>query len=419
MNKKLSTSILLAVVVAFVQVPFTSDAYAAESNKEVKKKKRKSRAMSQRVGKKVAASYELFDLDKIPEAIALLEEIEAKDDFDKASVNRYLGSMYATIEEMDKAEKHIRLAVEADALNESDHAGALKLLAGLVLQAGKYDEAVKYYYAWMEFTGDSDADTWARIASAYYSSKNYSKVIEPANNSIKEYKKPNKNPYVLKVQAYYELKEYQNAVDVLEAAVLALPEDAVFWTQLATFYTLVEDYKKSLETFDLSYKLGFLTKSNQIRALASLYRQFDMPYKAAMLIEKHIASGLLKKNEANLTTLAAAWQSAMHIDKSARYYGELAKLSNDAKHYNQQGMLLKQDEQFSKAIIALNKALELGYKYEGAIHMAIAESYFYLEKYKEAYAAVKKASKDPKTKKMARGWTGFIKAKAKRKNVSI
>ena len=418
MNNKLSTSLLLMVAIALVQLPTISDVYAAEPVK-AEKKKRKSKAMSARVGKKVAASYELFDLDKIPEAITLLAEIEAKDDFDKASVNRYLGSMYATIDKMEEAEKYIRLAVEADVLNTADHAGTLKLLAGLVLQAGKYDEAVKYYYDWMEFTGKSDGDTWARIASAYYSSKKYSKVIEPADNAIRENKKPNKNPYVLKVQAYYELKQYQNAVNVLESAVLALPEDHVFWTQLATFYTLVEDYNNALATFELSYKLGYLTKANQIKALVSLYRQFDMPHKAAKLMEKHIASGLLKNDITNLTSLAGSWQSAMHIGKAAKYYGELAALSQKAKHYNQQGMLYKQDEQFSKAIVALNKALELGYKNKGAIHMAIAESYFYLEKYKQAYVAIKKASKEPKTKKMAKGWIGFIEAKAKRNNVSI
>ena len=58
-------------------------------------------------------------------------------------------------------------------------------------------------------------------------------------------------------------------------------------------------------------------------------------------------------------------------------------------------------------------------KGKGKIYQSIAESYFYLEKYKPAYAAIKKAMKDPKSRKSARGWVSFIKNTAQRKIVSI
>ncbi|MCI2283463.1 hypothetical protein L3081_08685 [Colwellia sp. MSW7] len=51
--------------------------------------------------------------------------------------------------------------------------------------------------------------------------------------------------------------------------------------------------------------------------------------------------------------------------------------------------------------------------------MSIAESYFYLGKYKEAYTAINKAMDDPKSRKAAKGWKGFIADTARRKNVSI
>lgn len=423
MNNKLSTSILLAAAIAFVQVPFSSDAYAYEAKKEVKKKKRKSQLVSPHIGKKVNRAFELYDKDDIPGALVLLLDISINDDkvFDKAYVSRFIAIMYATLGDHEKdAIKYLKLAVGPDILNTGEHGESLKLLADLQLQTGQYRDALKNYYAWMDFTGKSTGEIWSRVANSHYALKELDKVIEPCDNAIRDYgNKQNKNPYILKLTAYYEQKKYKEAVDVLETAVQLFPDEDTFWNQLGTFYVLVEDYKKALSTLDLSYKLGYVTKQNQVKTLASLYSQHDMPYKAAILLEKFTKTGLLPKDESNYTRLAGAWQSAMHIDKAAKYYGELAKLSNKAKHYNQQGMLLKQDEQFSKAIVALNKALELGYKNKGAIHMAIAESYFYLEKYKQAYAAVKKAAKDPKTKRVAKGWTGFIKDKAKRKNISI
>ena len=82
-------------------------------------------------------------------------------------------------------------------------------------------------------------------------------------------------------------------------------------------------------------------------------------------------------------------------------------------------MLLNQDEQYAKAIVALKKAIEIGVRNTGRLNQSIAESYFYLGKYKQSYAYIQKALKDPKTRRSAKGWVSFIKDTAKRKKVTI
>jgi tetratricopeptide (TPR) repeat protein len=94
-------------------------------------------------------------------------------------------------------------------------------------------------------------------------------------------------------------------------------------------------------------------------------------------------------------------------------------MTNLSKHYSKQGMLLNQDEQFAKAIVALKKAIEIGVKNPGRLNQSIAESYFYLENYKQAYVYINKALKDPKSRRTAKGWVSFIQDTAKRKKVSI
>ena len=75
--------------------------------------------------------------------------------------------------------------------------------------------------------------------------------------------------------------------------------------------------RKSLATLDLAYKQGFLEKESEIKTLASLYSQNEVPYKAAILLEKHIDSGLVTRDDKNLSSLANAWHAAQHIDKAA------------------------------------------------------------------------------------------------------
>ena len=414
MKNKLVASLVLVFSLGAIQLPIAFNAVAAE------KEKRKVQLVGASVGKKVAKAFEAYSADDIDGALLILSEINAKKGYDKAYVDRFIGVMYAQKGDEKKSIQFLKLAIEPDILNEADHAESLKLVADLQMQTKEYKEALEHYQAWMDFTGKEDANTYVKMSQAYYESKRLDKVVEAADKAIKLFAdKPNQNPYILKITSFYERKMYKEAIDVLETVILIFPEKQQWWTQLGMFYLLVEDYKKAVQTLDLAYKQGFLEKESQIKTLANLYSQNRMPYKAAALLEKHIASGLVKRDDRNLSTLANAWHAAQHIGDAAKYYGELAKMTNDAKYFRKQGMLLKQDEQYSSAIKALDKALSLGISGSGSIYMSIAESYFYLEKYKSAYAAIQKAMKDPKSRKSARGWVTFIKDTAKRKKVSI
>ena len=426
MLKKLSTSLVVIASLLIVQAPFSDSAVAAATKEE--KKKRPTQLVGASVGKKIQKAFELYSGDEkkglesdIDGALVVLLDIDAKKDYDKAYVSRFIAVMYATKGNNEKkAISYLKEAVTPDILNEVDHGEALKLLGDLQMQTKDYKGALTNYYAWMDFTGKNDGNTWVKIAQANYELKQLDKMIVPADKAIAAFgDKPNQNPYVLKLTSYYERKKYKEAIKVLETVILIFPENKTWWTQLPMFYLLVENYPKAVQTLDLAYKQGFLDKESQIKTLANLYSSTEAPYKAAKLLEKHIASGLVKRDDKNISSLANAWHAAQHVGIAAKYYGELAKMTNEAKHYRKQGMLLKQDEQFSKAIPALEKSLELSDKNKGRIYMSIAESYFYLEKYKKAHVAIKKAMEDPKSRKAAKSWKGFIVDTARRKKVSI
>jgi tetratricopeptide (TPR) repeat protein len=274
----------------------------------------------------------------------------------------------------------------------------------------------------MDFTGKEDAGTWVRIANAYIELGQYDKVIAPSDKAIALYAKegkPNQNPFILKINSYYERKMFTDAVKVLETVVQIFPENKTWWTQLGSFYTLVEDYKNALYIFDMSYKQGFLTKDTEIKTLASLYASNEVPYKAAKLLEKHIDSGLVARDDKSLAQLANAWHASQEILKAAKVYGELAKLTNDARHYRKQGALLLQAEKYSQSVEPLTKALELDNKDKGKIYISLMEAYFYQGKYKDAMAMNKEALEDNSSARTARAWTQYIVDTAQRKNVKI
>ena len=374
----------------------------------------------QRVGKKVQRAFEAYNSDQVDEAIEILKEIESSDEFDQAYVYRFLGNLLAAKDGQGKNSlSYLLKTVEKKVLNDNEHASTLRLVGDLNMQEKQYAQAIKWYNEWMKFTCKEDADIYTRQAQAFYETKQLAKMIAPADKAIALYDKPNKNPYVLKMTSYYERKMYPQTIKVAEDLVKLFPDTKQWWTQLGFFYMLVEDYKKALQTFELAYVQGYLEKASEIKALVQLYATNEIPHKSAVMHEKYMKSGLLKKDATNLSAIANSFHRAKEHIKAASYYGQAAALSSDPEHFRKQGTLLLGAEKYSQALKALQKALDNGSKKKGSVHMAMMEAYFYQGKFKQAYKHIKEAKKDKSTSRNATAWEPYIKEKAKNRGIKI
>jgi tetratricopeptide (TPR) repeat protein len=374
----------------------------------------------ERTGKKIQKALEAYNNDQVDEALNLLYEIDTSQTFDRAFTDRFIGNLLASQEGKGKKSlEYLVGAVKPAVLNDTEQAGTMRLIADLSMQERDYGQAIVWYQKWMKFTCKDDADIYTRIAQAFYETKQLDKMIAPSDKAIALYEKPNKNPYVLKLTSYYERKMYKETVEVAETLVKLFPDNKQWWTQLGFFYMLVEDYKKGLSTFEMAYNQGYLTKSSEIKALGQLYATNESPYRSAMLQEKFINSGLIKKDEQSLSSLANSWHQAKDLKKAAEYYGQAARISSDPDLYRKQGVLLLTAERYKDAITALQTALDKGADKAGSIHMAMMEANFYLGDFRKAYEHADEAKKDNSTARSARSWQPYIKEKAKNRGINI
>ncbi|TMO54949.1 hypothetical protein [Pseudoalteromonas phenolica] len=416
--KQLHKATALALLMTLTGV--CSNAVAAPDPAKIEaRKKAKTKIMGERTGKKVVKAFELYNNDQLNEAIALMEELDPSNDFDKATVDRYLGNFYAQKEDYAKALEYVKRAVEPDVLNFKDQADTLKFLGDLYYGQQKYVEGMKAYNDWMDFTGEEDDKVYARIAQAYFELKQFSNVIEPADKAIQLAKEPNKNYYMFKVGAYFELKQFNKVVEVGETLVKLFPDDKQNWTRLGSFYMSTEQFTKGQTVMEIAYKKGYFEKENHYKILSSYYSLNEIPYKAAIVMEKALKEDKVKRTKQNVTAVASYFHQAKHLVTAAKYYEEAAKFDDDADLYRKAGNLLLTEQKYSAAVERLNKALELGTDKKGSTYSDLAEAYLYQEKYKQAYRAIVKAQDDPRTRKFARGWATFIKDKAQRKGISL
>ena len=374
----------------------------------------------QKVGKKVGKALEAYNNDLIDEALEILYEIDTSNTFDRAFTDRFIGNLLATQNgQAKKSIEYLQRAVAPSKLNDSEQVGTIKLIADLSLQEEQYDSAIKYYQDWMNVTCKEDFDVYFRMANAYYQTQRFAEIIMPINKAIALAEKPNKTAYALKMTSYYNRKMYKETIEVQEETVKIFPDDKGQWTQLGFFYMLVEDHKKALSTFEMAYNQGFLTKAAEIKALSQLYSMNDIPVKAAQILEKHIKSGLVDKDERMLTSVASSYQQAKEFKEAADFYGQSALLGSDPDLYQKQGMVYYALERYSDAIVALQKALDGGSDKVGAIHLAMMQANFDKGDFRSAYKHVQEAKKDRSTARNARSWEPYIKEKAKNRNIKL
>ena len=94
-------------------------------------------------------------------------------------------------------------------------------------------------------------------------------------------------------------------------------------------------------------------------------------------------------------------------------------MTNDADAYRRQGSAYVSIQKYNEAIAAFDKALALNVEKPSAVYMSLVDAYFNQKKYKEAYAALMNAKKDPAMSRQVRSWESYIKDKAKQKGVTL
>ncbi|GHG69839.1 hypothetical protein GCM10010919_20060 [Alishewanella longhuensis] len=420
--KKLS--LLTSALIVAASFTFTVPAMAqvtltdADRARIEERRARKTQLPGERVGRGVTKAFELYNEEKVDEALKVLLEIRGGSEFDNAFLARFIGNLYAT-KDAKQAIKYLEQATKPDVLSFGDQSSSLKLVADLQSMENMHKDAIRNYEAWIKFTGEHDPDVYLRIANAYYQLQDYPKVLTPIDNAIRYAREPNKQHYMLKMGALYESRNYPKTIETVETMVQLFPEERQYWVYLGNFYTLVEDYQKSLSAFQIAYANGYLQSESELKMLGQMYANNNIPYKAAVIYEKYLKSGKIKKDRTMLNAVASNFQAAREFAKAAAYYGELAEMTNEADAYRRQGMAFMAIQRYNDAIRAFEASLTRDSRDAGRVHMSMMEAYFYQGKLREANASLQAAKRDPATERQTRSWESYIREKARVKNISL
>ena len=274
-------------------------------------------------------------------------------DYDYAVIYQTMGFAKSNIGEFEDAAKHFIKALSLNALPADVTHGLNYSAAQLLIHIDKPKEGLKYLSKWFANEPKVTGDAHILAATAYYYLKDYKQLIVHVQKALPLSNKPPLSWYELLLAGYYETKEYKKSVTLLETIINKHPQRTNYWLQLAEIYQRLKQDKKALAIYELAYTKGLL-KKDDINRLISNYLYLEMPYKAAVILEKEMAIGEINPDIKMLSLLADSWLLAQENEKAESVFKEIIQKFNDDRTRLRLGQLYVEAEKWKNVIEVLD-----------------------------------------------------------------
>lgn len=406
------------LVVAVLGLVVTTNASAAIQDSALgDKKQNRVPALRSRVYEQLARAQKTGDEGDVQGAIAILDEVKAKassmNSYERAMMYNFYGFIYYAQEDFDNTIASFKAAVNESPIPVKFKQTALYSLAQLSMAQGNYADVIDYIERWEALNkGKIPPKNYILKSQALYQGKRYEEAAGFIELAIKGHEDEgylaDENWLILQRAIYFEMKDPVKVKQII-IKLIRLYDAAKYWIQLAGMYGELEQEKQQLATMEIAYQRGFITTASDTYNLAQLYYYHGVPYKGAALMEQAIESGQLQANLRNLKFLGQAWQRAQEDTKAVPVMQEAAALSDEGELDAQLSLLLYNLDDFDKAIAAGKQAIQKGgLNRPGDTHVVIGLSLYNQGQFALALEQLSKAEQFSTSKTTARQWSKYV-----------
>ncbi len=415
---------ILALQVGITQLqsdwgsPAWGSAVAAEEEKKKQQETRRTPALRNKVYERLAEAQEHVEIKEYDEAIKILRDME--DDSGKRALNSYeLANLYKLFAFIYYSREDYNGALRAyeKVAMQPDIPLAMEIntrytIAQLYFVQEKWQLGIDALMRWFEVTENPSAQAYILLGQGYYQMKDYNNALKNTLVAVNMYKDKGKVPkeqwYSLLRFLYFEKDDMPNTIATLEEMIVYYPKKQ-YWVQLSHMYSEVKEEKKQLAAMEAVYVQDLLVKDREQVTMAYLYLNADVPYKAAKVLDKGIEDETIEASSKTLEILGTSWRQAQEIKKSIPVMEQAAAKSEKGELYVRLGNVYLDNDQFDKAITAIEKGLKRGgVKRPDSANLALGMAAFNTKEYKKARKAFTEAAKDKRSRKYADQWKKYM-----------
>ena len=261
-------------------------------------------------------------------------------------------------------------------------------------------------------TDTPSTNAYVLLANGYFQLKDYDKSLSNIQIAIDREEAAGKLPkeqwYNLARFIHFDRDNFREALDILEILIMYYPKKQ-YWVQASHLYGEEKDEARQLALLEATYEQNLLDRSQDIVLISQLYLQAEVPFPAALAMEKGLADDIVEKESQNYELAGVAWRQAQEVTKSLPMLEAAASKSEKGELYARLGNVYLDVDKNKEAVEALKRGLDRGgVKRPDQARLALGMAYFNLGDFNAARRAFREARKDKRARTYADQWLKYI-----------
>ena len=420
MNTKvrLSAKICLALVIGVLAA---APVNAADKEERPEQRTKEAQAVSKAVYDEITKAQEAVDLKDYAGALKTLNRLYNPDkltEYEQSNVLNYLGFVYYNMDDINNAIRIYEMMIAIPSLEEQMRKGTLYTLAQLQTMQEQYNKALVTLDKWFVIETNPPPEPFILKAQNLYQVKRYAAMIEPIENAIRVANSRRltlkEDWYVLLNFAYFQQEDYAKVRDIQKILLLSWPKKN-YWFSLAGAYTELGEDENLVNAYEAAHTQAMLEKEGELVTMAQLYMQREIPFKAAQLLDREMASGRVGKNAKNYRLLSQAWVLAQEDERALPALKEAARLTSDGDLDIRLGNTLLNTGDYAGCVSAVSAGIRKGgLKSPDNAQISLGMCLYNQRRYTDAIRAFEQAAKTRRSRKTSSQWTNVIRQEIER-----
>lgn len=319
---------------------------------------------STRMSPRLQKMVDLYDDDKGTEARAAAEEIignERANEYDRAFAAQIAAQAAYDADDMAAAMAYLRQAIDFNGLDNTGHFGAMLMLAQLQLQEEQYAESVQTFDQFFEQSGSRKPEHLVLKGNALYRMDRFAEAAQVLKQAVDSSPSPRADWLQLLMASYFETGQEAEASAIAEQIGAQNPNDKRAQLNLAAAYQQGDQLEKAAGVLEKMRAAGLMTEDREYRQLYALYLNLDGREKdAAQVIEDGLQKGVLKGDFQTYLAQAQAYYFSDQIAPAIDAYKKAAPLDDNGDTYLNLAKVLWQEDRIAEAKEAARQAKAKG-----------------------------------------------------------
>jgi tetratricopeptide (TPR) repeat protein len=268
---------------------------------------------------------------EVEEGLADLEE-NLTPGFGLALTYQIHAQLYLSQENSEQALVYFNKALDLEAMKAVQAVSLATNVAQLYLADAQIDKGisvlkVRVEAAEKEKAGSTNAMAFITLGSAFQLKQDFKNAIVWLKRGIERASQPRENWLQMLMAAHYQLKQYQEAVIVLDQLIVINELKEEYWLQQASLHQMLNQPKEALKVLQLANIRNILVKEDGLIILVQLLITQGVPERAGRILLALLEQEKIELNEDNWNLLASAWLQGRERKQAIEAFIKAAEFS--------------------------------------------------------------------------------------------